>query len=66
VPQFGQVMVESRITAIFPLEHVADIGRAGRISEYCLLQILGGQAVANGETKDIDDLIRVRPRSAAG
>src|SRR5712671_2787623 len=56
-------MVESGITAIFPstLEHVADIGRAGRVSEYCLLQILGGQAVANGETKDIDDLVRVRP-----
>jgi len=43
------------------LEHVAYIGRAGRVGEYRLLEILGGQAVADGETKDIDGLVRMRP-----
>src|ERR1700730_187203 len=56
-------MVESAITGNFPweLEHGADIGGAGRVGEDRLLEIVCGQVVADRESKEIDDLIRMRP-----
>jgi len=41
-------------------KHVADIGRARGIREYRLLDLIGGQVVADCETKDVDDFVGVR------
>ena len=42
------------------LKHIANIGRAGRIGENCLFDLLGGNAVADRETEDIDYFVDVR------
>lgn len=42
------------------LEHVADIGRAGRVSEHRLLEFIGSKAVTDRESKDVDHVIRMR------
>jgi len=55
------VIVDSRITAASPaLKHGADIGRAGRIGENRLSEILGREIATNGKGKKVDHLVDMR------
>ena len=43
------------------LDHVTYVGRAGRIGIDRLFQIFGFDSMADGESKDVDDLFCVMP-----
>src|SRR5713101_8805491 len=66
VPQCGQVMIDWWIMVAFSkletgLEHISDVRTPGRIGEHGRLQVIGRQAVADRQTKQIDHVLDVRP-----
>src|SRR5713226_5988703 len=66
VPQCGQVITEWWIIVAFSkseagLEHRSDVRSPGRIGEYGRLQVIGREAVADRQTKQIDHVLDVRP-----